>query len=82
MVFITIEFYKNAGVNVIKDSETDDYFWVKMEDVENGLRLKCIHSLIRKEICGIYEMDNLTKKQKVKYIRPKFEIIKKLEIKK
>ena len=63
MFFITIEFYKNAKVNVIKDSETDNYFWVEMKDVENGLGLKCIRSLIRKEICGIYDTDNLTKEK-------------------
>ena len=34
MVFITIESYKNAAVNVIKDTKV--YFWVKMKDVENG----------------------------------------------
>ena len=81
MFFITIEFYKNAKVNVIKDSETDNYFWVEMKDVENGLGLKCIRSLIRKEICGIHYTDNLTKEKK-KYIRSKFEIIKKFRDKK
>ena len=34
MVFITIESYKNAGVNVMKDNKY--YFLVKMKDVENG----------------------------------------------
>ena len=34
MIFITIESYKNAGVNAIKGNK--DYFWVKMKDVENG----------------------------------------------
>ena len=33
MVFITIESYKNAGVNVIKDNV--NYFWVKIKDVKN-----------------------------------------------
>ena len=47
-----------------------------MNDVENGLGLKCIRSLIRKEISGIYDKGNLTKEQKIKYIRSKFEIIK------
>ena len=33
-------------------------------------------SLIRREICGIYETENLTKEQKRKYMRSEFEIIK------
>ena len=32
--------------------------------------------LIRREICGIYETENLTKEQKRKYMRSEFEIIK------
>ena len=48
MAFITTESYKNVGVNIIKESETDNYLWVKMKDVENRLGLKCIRSLIRK----------------------------------
>ena len=49
-----------------------------MKDVENELGLKCICSLIRKEICRIYDTDNLTKEQRIKYIRSQFEIIKKI----
>ena len=74
MVFITAEAYKNAGVAVIKNNE--NYFWVKIVDAQRGLGLKCMRSLIRREVCGIYETGNLIKEQKIKYIRSEFEIIK------
>ena len=61
VVFITAEAYKNAGVHIIKDNKTNYYFWVKIVDAQKGLGLKCMRSLIRREICGIYETDNLTK---------------------
>ena len=35
MVFTTAESYKNVGVHVIQDNE--NYFWVKMKDIQNGL---------------------------------------------
>ena len=50
--------------------------------MQNGLGLKCMHGLIRREICGIYETNNLTKEQKRKYMRSEFEIIKDLGDKK
>ena len=74
MVFITAEAYKNAGVAVIKNNE--NYFWVKIVNAQRGLGLKCMRSLIRREVCGIYETGNLIKEQKIKYIRSEFEIIK------
>ena len=40
MVFITADTYKNAEVDVIKDNEINDFFWVKMKDVQDGLGLK------------------------------------------
>ena len=80
MVFITIESYKNAGVNVIKGNK--DYFWVKMKDVENGLDIKSISDLLIKEMQGIFETKKLTKEQKIKYVRSKFEIVKKFGDKK
>ena len=79
MVFITNESYKNAGVNVIKDK---NYFWVKMKDAENELGTKNISDLLIKEMQGIFETKKLTNEQKIKYIRSKFEIIKKFGDKK
>ena len=62
MVFITIESYENAGVHVIKDNE--DYFWVKMKDVQDGLSLKAIRCLIRQQMQGIFETKKRTEEQK------------------
>ena len=64
MVFITAELYKNAGVDVIPDNETNHYFWVKMKDVENGLRVKNMPYYIIHKMCGIFETKNLTEDQK------------------
>ena len=75
MVFITVEAYQSAQVHNIT-VKNKDYFWVKIVDVQNGLGLKCMCGLIRREICGIYETENLTKEQKRKYMRSKFAIIK------
>ena len=52
-------------------------FWVKMIDVQKGLRLKNMPDLVRKEICGIFETKNPTEEQKKKYIRTESEITKK-----
>ena len=35
-----------------------------------------MRGLIRREICGIFEINDLTKEQKKKYIRSEIEIIK------
>ena len=35
-----------------------------------------MRNLIRREICGIYETNDLTKEQKKKYMRSEFDIIK------
>ena len=73
MVVITGKAYQNAQVHTIT-VESKDYFWVKIVDIQNGLGL--MHGFIRREICGIYETDNLTKEQKRKYMRSEFEMIK------
>ena len=83
MVFITVESYKNAGVNVIKDNK--DYFWVKMKDIENGLGLKNVSSRLENTLKGVFESKNLTKEQKKKkkqYVKSKNEINKNLKDKK
>ena len=75
MVVVTVQAYQNAQVYTII-VENKYYFGVKTVDVQNGLGLICMRGLIRREICGIYETDNLTKEQKRKYMRSEFEIIK------
>ena len=64
MVFIAAEVYKNAGVDLIPDNETNNYFWVKMKDVENGLCIKNMPYYIRHKMCGIFGTKNLTEEQK------------------
>ena len=65
MVFITDEAYENAVVSVIKDNEIDDYFWVKMKDVENGLDLKSVSDRLTKQMQGIFENKKLNEKQNI-----------------
>ena len=79
MVFITSELYKNAAVDVIPDNETNNYFWVKMKDVENGFGIKNISDCIRHKMCDIFETKNLTKAQKRQYVGSKDKIIKNLK---
>ena len=71
MVFIAVEVYQNPQVHTIT-VKSKDYFRVKKVDMQNGLGLKCMRSLIRREICGIYETDNLAEEQKRKYISSEF----------
>ena len=77
MVFITAEAYKNAAVGVIKDN--NNYFWVKMKDVQDGLGMKNIFDSLRREIQGIFETKKLTKEQKKQYARSRNEINKTLK---
>ena len=53
-----------------------------MKNVANGLDIKNISDLLIKEMQGIFEMKKLTKEQKIKYRRSKFEIIKEFADKK
>ena len=51
MVFITVELYKNARVDVIKVNEI--YFWAKMKDVQDGLGIKNISDRLDKK-CVVF----------------------------
>ena len=62
MVFIAIESYKNAGVNVIKDN--NNYFWVKIKDVKNGLGIKNISDLLITKWKAFLKLKNLRKNKK------------------
>ena len=75
MVVITVQAYAKAGVHTIKVGNRK-LFSAKMIDVQKGLGLKNVPDLVRKEICGIFETKNLTKEQKRKYIKTKWEIRK------
>ena len=75
MVVITIENCTNAKVHTIK-VENRELFWVKENDVQNGLGIENISDLVRKEINGIFKTNNPTKKQVKKYKRSLQEITK------
>ena len=49
MVVITFESYKNAQVHTIT-VKNKELFWIKMKDVQDGLGVKNISDLLRKEI--------------------------------
>ena len=75
MVVITVEAYKNAGVDIIT-VENEEYFWVKMIDVQNGFGVKNISNLLIHEIKGIYETSKLTREQRKKNIKTKTDGLK------
>ena len=63
---ITIEDYENARVHTVKVKNRKQ-FWARMFDIQQGLGLKNIADLVRKEIMGIFSTNNLTKKQTKNY---------------
>ena len=62
MYLISAEEYKNAGVHILIIKTTGE-IWASMKNVHNNLVVKNISDLILKEIYGIYEIKNLTKKE-------------------
>ena len=82
MVVITVEAYENAEVHTIKVNNKK-LFWVKMTDVQDGLGIKNISDLLRKEIFGKYydeeqSIKYLTKEQIRKFKRSEAELDKKM----
>ena len=63
MVVVTFENYLNARVHTVT-VKNKDYFWVKMEDVQNNLGLKNLPCMVRRKICGKFETDKHTEEQK------------------
>ena len=76
MVVITVEAYKNAQVHTIT-VKNKELFWVKMIDIQFGLKIKNIPDLVRREICGIFETKYLSEQRK-KYIKSEYQITKNL----
>ena len=68
MVDIRVEKYTNAKVCTIKVS-SKKIFWVRMYDVQEGIGVKNMSDLVRKEIRGIFRTKNPTKDQIRKYKR-------------
>ena len=77
MYLISAEGYKNAKVYVKVGRETNE-IWVSMKDVGNGIGVKNISDLLLKEIYGICEAKNPTKKQIKKYKITERKIFKKI----
>ena len=53
MGFINVEAYTNARVHAMS-AVGKGSFWVKMRDIQDGLRIKNMSDLARKEIQGIH----------------------------
>ena len=62
MYLISAEEFKNANVKFLTIKATSET-WVNMKDVESGMGVKNISDLVLKEIYGICETKNPTKKQ-------------------
>ena len=78
MYLISAEEYKNANVGFLTIKTTREEIWVDMKDFGSGIGVKNISDLVLKEIYGICETKNLTKKQANEYKMTKREIIKSL----
>ena len=78
MNLISAEGYKNGGVHCLKIRKTEEP-WVGMKDVGVGLGVKSISDLVLKEIRGIYEKKELTKKETKCYKMTEREIFKKFD---
>ena len=76
MYLISAEGYKNANVEFLIIKTTSE-IWVNMKDVGSGVGVKNISDLVLKEIYGICETKNPTKKQVNEYKMTKRQIYKK-----
>ena len=76
MYLKSAEGYKNANVELLA-IKTTSKIWVNMKDVGSGIGVKNISDLVLKEIYGICETKNPTKKQVNEYKMTKREIYKK-----
>ena len=77
MYLISVEGYKNA--NEFLTIKTTSEILVNMKDVGNGMGVKNISDLVLKEIYGICETKNPTKKQVNEYKMTKRQIYKKFD---
>ena len=67
MVVITVENYSSAKVHTIT-VKNKELFWVKMIDVQNGLCVKSISDLLKKEMQVSLKPKNLLNNKK-EYIK-------------
>ena len=61
MYFISAEGYKNVNIGFLTIKTTSE-IWVNIKDVGSGIGVKNISDLVLKEIYGICETKNPTKK--------------------
>ena len=76
MYLISAEGNKNVKVDFLTITTTSE-IWVNMKDVGSGMGVKNISDLVLKEIYGICETKNSTKKEVNEYKMTKREIYKK-----
>ena len=68
MVVITIENCTNAKIHTMEVGNRE-LFWIRMIDIQNGLGLKNMSDIVRKEIHGIFNTNNPKKVQVKEYKR-------------
>ena len=66
LYIISAEGYKNAKVNFLTIKTTSE-LWVNMKNVGSGIGVRNVSDLVLKEIYGIFETKNPTKKQVNEY---------------
>ena len=76
MYLVSAEGYKNADVHFLKVIKTNK-IWASMKDSGRGMGVKNISDLVLKEIYGICETKNPTKKQINNYKMTEREIYEK-----
>ena len=76
LYLISAEGYKNVNVEFLTIKTTSE-IWVNMKDVGSGITVKNISGLVLKEIYGICETKNPTKKQVNEYKMTKRQIYEK-----
>ena len=76
MYLISAKGYKKANVHFLKVKKADE-IWTSMKDSGSGLGVKNIFDLVLKEIFGICETKNQTKKQISNYKMTEREIYEK-----
>ena len=78
MYLISAEGYINTGVYSLRVQKTGE-IWPSMEDVGSGIGVKSIFYLVLKEIHGVLETKNPTKKQIKKCKMTEREIFEKFD---
>ena len=79
MHLISVEGYKNAYAQILIIKKTDE-IWLSMKDIGKGIGVKNISVLVLKEIYGICETKNPTKKQINNYKMTEEKFMKSLVI--